>query len=72
MKRTLIAAVAVAVAGVAPGAQAQAVKFGLLGGISGPIAALAPAIIDASKLAFNEVNAQGGLLDGRQIETAVG
>ncbi len=63
---------AAAIAAVAPAAQAQAVKFGLLGGISGPIAALAPAIIDASKLAFAEVNAQGGLLDGRQIEAAVG
>lgn len=72
MKRILFAAAAAAVAGAAPGAQAQAVKFGLLGGVSGPIAALAPAIIDASKLAFDEVNAQGGLLDGRQIESAVG
>jgi branched-chain amino acid transport system substrate-binding protein len=66
------AALAAVVALAAGGAQAQAVKFGLLGGISGPIAALAPGIIDASRLAFDEVNAQGGLLDGRMIEASVG
>lgn len=72
MTRLHPAILAALVAGAAPAAQAQAVKFGLLGGVSGPIAAMAPAIIDASKLAFDEVNAQGGLLDGRQIEAAVG
>jgi branched-chain amino acid transport system substrate-binding protein len=73
MKKTIgIVAAAATVAALGGAAQAQAVKFGLLGGISGPIAALAPAIIDASRLAFDEVNAQGGLLDGRMIEAAVG
>ncbi|SEA45317.1 ABC transporter substrate-binding protein [Rubrimonas cliftonensis] len=72
MKRHLAGALGALVALGAGGADAQAVKFGLLGGVSGPIAALAPAIIDASRLAFDEVNAQGGLLDGRQIEAVVG
>lgn len=72
MHRIAPALLAAAVAAAAPAAHAQTVKFGLLGGISGPIAALAPAIIDASKLAFDEVNAQGGLLDGLRIEAAVG
>jgi branched-chain amino acid transport system substrate-binding protein len=67
------AALAAAAAALAPHAQAQeTVTFGLLGGVSGPIAALAPPIIDASRLAFDEVNAQGGLLDGRMIESVVG
>lgn len=72
MKRHLAGALGALVALGAGGAHAQAVKFGLLGGVSGPIAALAPAIIDASRLAFDEANAQGGLLDGRQIEAVVG
>lgn len=75
MTDTMRAALAAAIAAAAfsgGAAQAQAVKFGLLGGISGPIAAMAPAIVDASRLAFSEVNAQGGLLDGLQIEAAVG
>ncbi len=65
----ILAAIALA---AAPAAQAQAVKFGLLGGVSGPIAAMAPPIIDSSRLAFQQVNAQGGLLDGRMIEAVVG
>ncbi len=57
---------------LAPAAQAQDVVFGVIGGISGPIAALAPPIIDASRLAFETVNAHGGLLDGRTAVAAVG
>jgi branched-chain amino acid transport system substrate-binding protein len=57
---------------VAGGAEAQAVKFGVLGGVTGPIAAMAPPIIDAARLAFSEVDAQGGLGAGRSIEAVVG
>ncbi len=70
--KTLISAAVAAIALAAPAAQAQAVKLGIMGGITGPIAALAPAIIDAGRLAFDEVNAQGGLLDGRMIEAVIG
>lgn len=66
------AAAIVALAAAAPAAHAQSVKLGLLGGVTGPIAAMAPAIIDAGRLAFDEVNAQGGLLDGRMIEPVIG
>ncbi|WP_068311878.1 ABC transporter substrate-binding protein [Polycladidibacter hongkongensis] len=48
------------------------VKVGLLGGISGPIAAMAPPMIDAAKLAFAQVNEQGGVLGGQKIVTVVG
>jgi branched-chain amino acid transport system substrate-binding protein len=66
-----LAAAALLGAGAA-GASAQEVPFGLLGGITGPIAALAPAIIDAGRLAYTHVNEQGGLLDGRKIVPVVG
>mgnify|MGYP001797739758 CR=1 FL=1 len=37
------------------------VKIGLIGGVSGPIAAMAPAMIDAAQLAGQPVNEQGGI-----------
>ncbi|MEQ8377093.1 MAG: ABC transporter substrate-binding protein [Roseibium aggregatum] len=48
------------------------VKIGLLGGISGPIAAMAPAMIDAAQLAFQQVNEQGGIGDGEKLVGVVG
>ncbi|TVQ54526.1 MAG: amino acid ABC transporter substrate-binding protein [Rhodobacteraceae bacterium] len=72
MKNGFAALVAATLA-AAPAAQAQdAVRFGLLGGITGPIASLAPPIIDASRVAFDIINEQGGLLDGRMIEPVIG
>lgn len=57
---------------LAGAAVAQEVKLGLIGGISGPIAALAPPMIKASQLAVEHVNAQGGILDGRKLVAVVG
>jgi len=48
------------------------VKIGLLGGVSGPIAAMAPAMIDAAQLAVQQVNEQGGIGDGEQLVGVVG
>ncbi|MFD1696178.1 ABC transporter substrate-binding protein [Roseibium aestuarii] len=48
------------------------VKIGLLGGVSGPIAAMAPAMIDAAQLAFAQVNEQGGILAGEKLVGVVG
>ena len=63
MKRLLIAGAAVlAVHGSA--ALAADVKVGSAGGITGPIAELVVAILDARNLAASHVNEQGGLLDG--------
>ena len=45
------------------------VKIGLIGGVTGPIAAMAPAMMDAAKLAIAQVNEQGGIGAG---ETLVG
>src|SRR3546814_19663135 len=71
-----VAAVAVAslfaATALAGSALAQEVKIGLVGGISGPIAALAPPMIQASKLAVEHVNAQGGLLGGKKLVAVVG
>ncbi|MBN9668925.1 ABC transporter substrate-binding protein [Roseibium aggregatum] len=48
------------------------VKIGLIGGVSGPIAAMAPAMIDASQLAVQQVNEQGGIGDGEKLVAVVG
>ncbi|GGB53455.1 branched-chain amino acid ABC transporter substrate-binding protein [Roseibium aquae] len=48
------------------------VKIGLIGGVSGPIAAMAPAMISAAELAISQVNAQGGMMDGEQLVGVVG
>ena len=47
---------------VAAPAHAHDVKIGLMAAISGPIAALAPPIAAASKLAVAHVNEQCGIL----------
>lgn len=51
---------------------AQNVKIGLLGGITGPIAAMAPPMIAASQLAVAQVNEQGGIGQGGKLEVVVG
>lgn len=58
MKLAVVAALlgATALAGTA---QADGVKVGLLGGISGPIAAMAPAMIKAAELAIKQANEAG-------------
>ncbi|HRD33771.1 MAG TPA: ABC transporter substrate-binding protein [Rhodocyclaceae bacterium] len=53
-------------------AQAQNVKIGLLGGITGPIAAMAPPMLAASQLAVAHVNEQGGIGNGGKLEVVVG
>jgi len=53
-------------------AHAQNVKIGLLGGISVPVAAMAPSMLDASRLAIAQVNEQGGILNGGKLDVVVG
>ncbi len=43
------------------------VKIGFLGGFTGPLESLTPAIYKAAKLAVKHVNDQGGVLDGQEI-----
>jgi branched-chain amino acid transport system substrate-binding protein len=69
---TVAAASIFAATTLAGAALAQEVKIGLVGGISGPIAALAPPMITASQLAVEQVNAQGGILNGQKLVAVVG
>jgi len=64
-------AVAATVLGLAVPALAEDVKLGILGDLTGPIESLAPPIVAGAQLAFDHVNAQGGLLGG-QIVTITG
>ncbi|MFO1061170.1 MAG: ABC transporter substrate-binding protein [Dongiaceae bacterium] len=50
---------------------ADDVKIGILIGQTGPVAAFAPPILDAIRLAVDEVNAGGGILDGRKLQAVV-
>ncbi|MGD1879488.1 MAG: ABC transporter substrate-binding protein [Kiloniellaceae bacterium] len=61
-----------ALTALATATQAAEVKIGVVGGISGPIAALAPPMIDASKMAVAHVNAQGGILSGDTLVAVIG
>ncbi|GHE21390.1 ABC transporter substrate-binding protein [Halomonas urumqiensis] len=58
-----VAASALALAGVA---QAE-VKIGFLGGFTGGIESLTPPIFDGARLAVQQVNEQGGILDGQEL-----
>jgi urea transport system substrate-binding protein len=68
----LVAAGAVSYSGLFPkiGLAADAVKVGILHSLTGTIALAEAAIVDAEKLAIDEINAMGGVL-GRKIEPIV-
>lgn len=68
---SILAAGAAALLLAAP-ASAQDVKIGALFGVTGPIANFVPPIIDSAQLAVDQVNAGGGILDGRQLRLVVG
>jgi branched-chain amino acid transport system substrate-binding protein len=71
-KKILSLAVAASVLGLAVPALAEDVKLGILGDITGPIESLAPPIVAGAQLAYDHVNAQGGILGGGKIVTVVG
>lgn len=64
--------VAATVLGLAAPAVAQDVTLGILGDLTGPIESLAPPIVAGAQLAFDHVNAQGGILDGGKIVSVIG
>ena len=72
LKSILTLAVAATTLSIAAPALAEDVKFGILGDLTGPIESLAPPIVDGAQMAFDEVNAQGGILGGGKITTVVG
>lgn len=73
MMKKRVLAMAVAASTVALSGMAQAeVKIGFLGGFTGGIESLTPPIFDGAQLAVNQINEQGGLLDGQMIEMPTG
>lgn len=66
MKLKKALGVAVAAASMMSMANAE-VKVGFLGGFTGPIESMTPAIFEGAKLAVAHVNTQGGILDGDYI-----
>jgi branched-chain amino acid transport system substrate-binding protein len=73
MKKSVLSlAVAASVIGLAVPALAEDVKLGILGDITGPIESMAPPIVNSAQLAFDQVNAQGGILGGGKIVTVTG
>ncbi len=66
LRRALTVA-AVATALIGSGAAMADVKVGFVGGFTGPLKSLTPAIHKAAKLAVKHVNDQGGVLDGQKI-----
>jgi len=70
-KLVLIAAALASVAGALPACAAEDVKIGLLFDVTGPVANFVPPMLDAARLAVDQVNAQGGILDGRKLVTVL-
>ncbi|MBS9405020.1 ABC transporter substrate-binding protein [Halomonas sp. TRM85114] len=70
-KRVLAMAVTASTMALSGMAQAE-VKIGFLGGFTGGIESLTPPIFDGAQLAVSQINEQGGLLDGQQIEMPTG
>lgn len=68
-RAVLAAGCALLLSGAAAGA--QEIKVGAVFGITGGLAAYAPAIVDAAQLAAKHVNENGGLLNGRQLRLLV-
>lgn len=52
-------------------ANAEDIKIGILFDVTGPVADMVPPLLDATKLAVDEVNANGGLLKGQNLQTAL-
>ncbi len=67
LKKSLTLGVAISALALAAPAMAQDVKFGFLGGFTGPIESLTPPIFEGAKLAASHVNAQGGIVGGKLV-----
>jgi branched-chain amino acid transport system substrate-binding protein len=55
----------------APPAGAQEVKIGILFGVTGKFSSFVPPLLDSVKLAVDEINAGGGILDGQKLQTVL-
>lgn len=70
VKKLALSACAAAMCATA--AHAAAIKVGSAGGVTGPIAELVATIIKGRDLARDQINAEGGLLNGDTLEMVVG
>lgn len=70
-KRALATAVAASTLAMAGFAQAE-VKVGFLGGFTGGIESLTPPIFEGAQLAVEQINEQGGILDGQTLVMPTG
>src|SRR5579875_3677328 len=66
--RSLAIGAAIAFCGMASASAAEPIKVGLVAALSGPSAQSGEAITRGLQLAIDEINAKGGLLNGRKIE----
>lgn len=71
-KRFAAALAAATLLTVSPVSAQDEIRIGLLFGISGAISAMAPTMVDAARLAIAQVNAQGGIGDGRKLVGTLG
>ena len=71
-KRFAAALTATALLTIPPVSAQDEVRIGLLFGISGAISAMAPTMVDAARLAISQVNAQGGIGDGKTLVGTLG
>jgi branched-chain amino acid transport system substrate-binding protein len=67
----LMVSVLASVASPLPAHAGEDVKIGLLFDVTGPVANFVPPMLDAAGLAVDQVNAQGGILDGRKLVTVL-
>jgi len=67
MKLTKLAGFAAVAALLATPAFAQDVKLGFIGDVTGPIAGFAPGMVKAGDLAIQNINDQGGILNGGKL-----
>jgi branched-chain amino acid transport system substrate-binding protein len=72
LRGALLAGAVAGMAAAGPAAAQEEVKIGALFGMTGPIANFMPPIVDAAQLAIDEVNAAGGVLDGRPLRLVIG
>lgn len=71
IKLAIVGAAAAMLAAPSARADDQQVKIGLLFDVTGPVANFVPPMLDAAKLVVDQVNAQGGILGGKQLATIV-
>ncbi|HEY8594479.1 MAG TPA: ABC transporter substrate-binding protein [Devosiaceae bacterium] len=72
LKKTLTLAVAAIALGAAAPALGADVKLGFIGGFTGPIESLTPPIFEGAKLAVQNINDQGGILNGDTLTITSG